>query len=116
VADQPFNMDIDLRGDQVVVRLAGELDVASAPRLRQGVLDTLNPPAADGNRNGNGGRTVVLELGEVDFVDSTGLGVMVGLLKRLRADGGELVLRGVQPATTKVLEMTGLDRVFEVQS
>lgn len=112
MVDQPFDMELDLVADQALIRLSGELDVASAPRLRQGVLDLLARPDVT---NGHG-PTVVLDLRDVDFVDSTGLGVMVGLLKRLRSDGGELVLRGVRPTTSKVLEMTGLDRVFPIES
>jgi anti-sigma B factor antagonist len=48
------------------------------------------------------------------FIDSTGLGVIVGTLKRLREGGGDLVLRSPSRSTRKVLEITGLTRIVEI--
>jgi anti-sigma B factor antagonist len=59
-----------------------------------------------------GARHVVVDLGRVEFLDSTGLGVLVGALKRLRGVGGELSLVCNQERLLKIFRITGLDRVF----
>ena len=86
-----------------VLAVVGELDVGTAPRLREVLVrlaaDTGRPPR------------VVLDLSGVDFLDSTGLGVLLGGAKRLRAQGGGLALARAEPQVRKVLEVT---RVIEI--
>ncbi|MGI8983333.1 MAG: STAS domain-containing protein [Acidimicrobiales bacterium] len=91
-------------GPEYEVRLFGELDMATAPQLR----DELARLAA------NGATRVTVDLGGLGFIDSTGLTVLISGLKRLRAQGGELALRGPTPGTRKVLEITGLAEVFPI--
>ena len=102
-----LNIELDLRGDQAVVRMVGELDMATAPKLRETVIKLLQPSLGIG--------VVILDLSEVSFVDSTGLGVLAGSRQRIEREGGALVLRGPRPNTVKVLEVTGLDRVFVIE-
>ena len=90
------------RDDCVVLVLVGELDLAGAPRLRQAVV----AEAAAGERH------VVLDLTAVDFIDSTGLGVVVGALRRLRTHDGALSVVCPEPRLRRVFEMCDLDRVF----
>jgi anti-anti-sigma factor len=92
-------------GPWAVVRVAGELDLHTSPQLRDHVLGTLGEPPV----------RVALDLSEVDFMDSSSLGILVTLLKRVRERDGELVLVGVTGSPMKVLTLTGLDRVFEVR-
>ena len=82
-----------------VVRAVGDLDLTTAPRLREQVVKVVT----------SGNPRVVLDLQEVDFVDSTGLGVIVGLLKRTRSQGGDLRLVSTRRSLQKVLELTSLD-------
>ena len=56
---------------------------------------------------------LVLDMGRVSFVDSTGLGTLVGLLKRV-GTRGELVVCGVQPAVRQMFQLTRMDRVFRI--
>ena len=95
------------RGDQAVVRMVGELDMATAPKLRETVIKLLQPTLGVG--------VVILDLSEVTFVDSTGLGVLAASRQRVEREGGALVLRAPRPNTVKVLEVTGLDRVFVIE-
>jgi anti-sigma B factor antagonist len=89
---------VDERGGWAVVRASGDLDLTTAPRLREAVVTIVV----------NGQPRVVLDLQAVDFVDSTGLGVLVGLLKRTRSQGGDLRLVSTRPSLRKVLDLTGL--------
>lgn len=85
-----------------VAHVAGELDVATAPRLREELVALLT----DGRCH------LVLDLGGVAFIDSTGLGVIVGLLKRARSLGGDLRLVCTNPSVRRVFEITALDRTM----
>jgi anti-sigma B factor antagonist len=89
-------------GDQKVLEVAGEIDVYTAPQLRERLVELVE----------SGARRVVVDLGRVEFLDSTGLGVLVGALKRLRGVGGELSLVCAQERLLKIFRITGLDRVF----
>jgi anti-sigma B factor antagonist len=85
-----------------VLTVAGEVDVATAPRLRQQLVETAS----------SGQDTLVVDLTEVEFLDSTGLGVLVSGLKRFRTLGGDLVIVCTRPRILKVFEITGLTTVF----
>ena len=89
-----------------VLATAGEIDVYTAPRLREQLLDLAHA----------GHHTVVVDLTEVSFVDSTGLGVLVSGLKRFREAGGDLRLVVTRPQILKVLDITGLSSVFAVHA
>jgi len=97
--------DADAAGDWTVVRASGELDVATAPQLRERLTTLID----------DGGATrVVVDLEDVDFVDSTGLGVLVGALRRAREGGGEVRLVCTNHRILKVFEATGLHEVFTI--
>lgn len=96
----PFAVEVG--GDQTapVVVVRGEIDVATSPQLR----NELNALVARGAQH------ITIEFGEVSFVDSSGLGVLVGTYKRLREDGsGSIRIVGAQPSVRKVFEITGLE-------
>jgi anti-sigma B factor antagonist len=99
-----FELDVSTaEGGVAVCTVVGELDVASAPRLRQElvrlVADAAGPPR------------IVVDLAGVDFLDSTGLGVLLGGLKRVRSQHGELALARAESQVRKVFEVT---RVIEI--
>ena len=91
-------------GGRTVVDVAGEVDVYTAPTLR----DHLSQLVADGRYH------LVVDLEEVAFLDSTGLGVLVGGLKRVRAHDGSLSLVCTQERILKVFRITGLTKVFPI--
>ncbi|NHC15096.1 STAS domain-containing protein [Motilibacter deserti] len=91
--------------DGVPVLVAtGELESVGAPVLRSAVIDAL-AAGADG---------LVIDLTDVTFVDSAGLGVLAGALKRCRERGGELALVATRPVFLRTLRVTGLARVLPV--
>jgi anti-sigma B factor antagonist len=86
-----------------LVVLRGDLDLSTAPELRECLVKLID----DGAR-------IVIDLEAVDFLDSAGLGILVGGLKRARSHGGELELVCTGQDVLKPLEITGLDRVFTI--
>ena len=101
-------MDLSLstrtEGDRTIVEVGGEIDVYTAPRLREQLVDLV----ADGKYH------LVVDMERVDFLDSTGLGVLVGALKRVRSNDGDLYIVCTQPRIRKVFEVTGLTKVFQL--
>jgi len=87
-----------------VVAVTGELDMATAPRLRQEVH----------RLTGQGRSRVVVDLAGVEFLDSTGLGVLVGILKRVRSHGGALRLVAPPEQVRRLLALTRLDQILDV--
>ena len=95
-----------LSDDAYVIALAGEVDLYTAPEFKQELLDVI----------GKGGRQVIVDLTATTFIDSTTLGVLVGGVKRLRTNEGQLSLICSDRNITKIFEITGLDRVFTIHS
>jgi anti-sigma B factor antagonist len=105
ISMQPFHLETITAGaDCAVLRVTGEVDVYTAPQVRERVIKL----AADGVRH------VIADLREVSFLDSTGLGALVGSLKRLREQDGSLRLVASQGRITQLLRLTQLDTVFAV--
>jgi anti-sigma B factor antagonist len=86
-----------------VVQIGGDLDVYTAPRLKD-ALDKL----------GLGGKTVVLDLSRVHFIDSTALGVLVAAFQQSRAAEGDLSLVMEDPYLLKIFRITGFDTLFSI--
>ena len=91
-------------GDAAVLHVAGEVDVFTAPQLREALIGAIE----------DGSRDVVVDLQGVDFLDSTGLGVLVAGLKRVRQYGGDLSLVCTREHILKILDITGLVKVLKV--
>ena len=102
--DQEFQIEEKVAGALPVIAVSGEIDVATAPQLRE----CLHRVIAEGDA------TVVLDLLGVTFLDSTALGVLVGALKRCRELGGELHVVVADPRIMKIFEITGLTNVFTI--
>jgi anti-sigma B factor antagonist len=93
-----------LGDDSYVISLGGEVDLYTAPEFKQQLLDVIS----------QGGRNVVVDFSNTTFIDSTTLGVLVGGVKRLRTNDGQLSLVCSDRNITKIFEITGLDRVFTI--
>ena len=87
-----------------VIDVQGEIDMYTAPRLRELLIDLVS----------QGSYRLVVNLGKVGFLDSTGLGVLVGGLRRVRTHDGSLDLVCTQPRILKILKVTGLTEVFGI--
>ena len=105
-----FHTGVDLtlttrqHGDRTVVTIGGEIDVYTAPLLRDAISDLV----------AQGSHDIVIDLTGVGFLDSTGLGVLVGGLKKVRAHDGTLELVCDQERLLKIFRITGLAKVFVI--
>ena len=102
-----MNFDIKtehLNEDAWVISLAGEVDLYTAPEFKQKLLEVI----------AGGAKQVVVDFTDTTFIDSTTLGVLVGGVKRLRSNDGQLSLVCSDRNITKIFEITGLDRVFTI--
>ena len=87
-----------------VLTVTGEIDMATAPRFRQRLLALIS----------GGAQNVVIDLSGVDYIDSTGLGVLMGGAKRVRSTGGDIRLVTTGSRLADLIELTRLDRVLDV--
>lgn len=95
-----------LPGDVLLITATGEIDVYTAATLRNAITDAVH----------DGARRVIVDLDGIDFLDSSGLGVLTGALKRLRAADGVMALVCRQERLLKIFRITGLTRVFNIVS
>lgn len=87
-----------------VVHVRGDLDMATAPQLREGLQRLVDA----------GDRQLVVDLAGVEFMDSSALGALVVMFKALRDVGGRLCLTAVQPTVRSVLKVTSVDQVIDL--
>lgn len=104
--EQNFEIVEEVRDGVPIVAVSGEIDVATAPPLRERLQA----------QSASGPATLIVDLSAVTFLDSTALGVLVGALKRCREAGGNLPLVITEPRILKVFEITGLTDVFPIHS
>ena len=101
-------MDLTLETEEVqgsmILTVGGEIDVYTAPRLRDRITELV----------GQGSYDLIIDMEGVEFLDSTGLGVLVGGLKKVRAHDGSLQLICTQERLLKIFRITGLAKVFAI--
>jgi len=87
-----------------VIDVAGTIDISTAPRLRELLIDLVSTDNCQ----------LIVNMDQVEFLDSTGLGVLVGALKRVRAHDGSLDLVCTRERILKLFRITGLTKVFGI--
>jgi anti-sigma B factor antagonist len=97
---------IDTAGDAIVVAVVGQLVVGNRQEFKQLVLDEIE----------RGARHIVIDFSETGYVDSSGLGALVSLNKRLRETGGELRLAALNEDLRTLFELTRLDTLFRLHA
>jgi stage II sporulation protein AA (anti-sigma F factor antagonist) len=96
-------LDIELYQDTLLVRPSGELDLGEADYLRNALEEALNREQV---------KNLVFNLARVSFVDSSGLGVLLGRYKRVVKNGGKVFVVSPQPQVRRILELSGLLRIM----
>ena len=100
-----INSIIDTKNDFWEVSLAGELDVSTADELKKSLHKLVDEKNID----------MRLNLENLDYIDSTGLGVMIGILKRLKIENKEVYIEKPKNNVRKIFNITGLDKVFKME-
>jgi anti-sigma B factor antagonist len=94
----------EAKGDSSIVDLSGEIDVYTSPKLKDAVGGLID----------RGVYNLVINLEKVRYIDSTGLGVLIGGLKRVREHGGSVNLVCTNPQIKKIFDITGLVMIFGI--
>lgn len=100
-----LSYEVEQRADATIVHVHGEVDLVSAAELRVVLIDVL---AASPTTH------LVIDLGDVDFIDSTGIGVIVGAHRRAEANNGRLTAVVTTGAVRRVLKTTGLLQTWRI--
>ena len=95
---------VDTKGDVVVVDVEGQLIVGNRQELKQKVLERLE----------RGDRKFIIDFSNTGYIDSSGLGVLVSLSKKIREQGGELRLASLNGDLRTLFELTKLDTLFKI--
>lgn len=101
-----LRIETEEQGDTLVLAVGGEIDLATAPTLRDALADAIAREPA----------LVLVDLEAVGFLDSAGLGVILGALRRLRAQGADLEVVCTSRNLLNVFEITGLDRSLTIRA
>lgn len=92
-------------GDGIhVLAIRGEIDLFTAPDVKRAAAEAIEA----------GARSVVVDLSETRFLDSSGLGALIGIARRVRPAGGDVVVVNTEPTTASTFAITGLDGVLPV--
>jgi stage II sporulation protein AA (anti-sigma F factor antagonist) len=100
-------IELEVKHNVLCIRLAGELDHHTAEELRQKVTAKLEE---------NPINHIVLNLGKLSFMDSSGLGVILGRYKQIKNGGGEMVVCSISPAVERLFEMSGLFKIIRQEN
>jgi anti-sigma B factor antagonist len=101
-----LQIDVDHHEGFTILRPRGEIDFASGPQLKDAITESLM----------TGGVRLVIDLSDVDFIESTGLGALIGGRRRAHTLRGSLVLVCTEQQVLKIFRITGLDKVFTIYS
>jgi anti-sigma B factor antagonist len=100
-----MQLDMQSEDDRVIISVREErLDAHNSSELKERILRAIE----------EGGRRLVVDLAEVKFIDSSGLGALLSGYKNANQRSGTFVLSGLQPRVRSMFELTRLNRVFEI--
>ena len=91
-------------GGYPVIELKGEIDLSTSPVFKEKVYEIIE----------SGKKDIVIDLSGLEFMDSTGLGVLVAALKKTSMEGGSIRLVCNKKSIIKIFTITGLDKVFTI--
>jgi len=100
-----LQIEMEQRGKVLVVRLKGELDHHTADHVKQRMEEAIE----------NGSLHVILSVKDLTFMDSSGLGVILGRYKQITAKGGKMVVCDMSPSVYRLFEMSGLFKILSIQ-
>lgn len=93
------------RNDRWEVKIIGEVDIHTSSELKEKLLEILE------EKN----RSIIINAEDLEYIDSTGLGMLISIVKRLKSSGMELILVNPRSNVSKLFTITGLDKVFTLR-
>lgn len=103
-------MDLEINvideGQKSIVKLAGEIDIYTAPKLKEALM-----PHTKNENN-----VLIVDLAEVDYMDSTGLGVFISVLKSTRENDSSFKIINLQERVLRLFTITGLDEIMDINA
>lgn len=102
-----LNIDIEFNDDKNkwVVVLEGEVDIYTSPKLKGALIEALEDKNSD----------ILIDFLKVEYVDSTGLGALISILKKVKENDNMVYVENVKPNIRKLFDITNLDKVFEIK-
>ena len=97
--------EITVTDNHVVVNLSGSIYVEEAAQIRESLIGYIE----------KGHKTFVVDLGNADYIDSSGLGTLVAIQKRALQNGGSVIIKNLKGLVKDLFELTRLTKVFEIQ-
>lgn len=91
--------------DSWVVNISGELDVSCAENLKRELNEKIDEKISD----------VVLDMSDLQYIDSTGVGIIVGIMKRLKAEDKKISIKNPKSNVKKIFSITGLDQLISLE-
>ncbi|MDQ6599530.1 anti-sigma F factor antagonist [Bacillus salipaludis] len=101
-----LNIELEIKHDVLCIRLSGELDHHTADELREQAANAIDR---------NEIRHIVLNLEQLTFMDSSGLGVILGRYKQIKQVHGEMVVCAISPAIQRLFDMSGLFKIIKME-
>ncbi|HEY2421978.1 MAG TPA: anti-sigma F factor antagonist [Neobacillus sp.] len=101
-----LNIELEIKHDVLCIRLSGELDHHTADELREQAVNAIDR---------NNIRHIVLNLEHLNFMDSSGLGVVLGRYKQIKQVHGEMVVCAISPAIQRLFDMSGLFKIIKME-
>ncbi|MGN1033752.1 MAG: STAS domain-containing protein [Intestinibacter sp.] len=104
-----MSIDINLKNDSEAdfwdVAVDGELDVSTAEQFKEYLHKLIDKDI----------RNIRFDLENLDYIDSTGLGIMIGILKRIKVENKEIYIKSPKDNVKKIFSITGLDKIFKME-
>ncbi len=100
-----LNMDFTEEGEKLIITVMGDIDAYHSADFKKGIREKIESFS---------GSKIVLDLSNVSYIDSAGLGSLVAILKDVRNAGKSFVLASLKPNVKRIFEMTRLDKVFKI--
>ncbi|MBM4762183.1 anti-sigma F factor antagonist [Bacillus sp. B15-48] len=101
-----LSIDLEIKNDVLCIRLSGELDHHAAEELRKQATKALESPTV---------RHIVLNLENLSFMDSSGLGVILGRYKQIKQLNGEMIVCAISPPIKRLFDMSGLFKIVRLE-
>ncbi|MBW4827746.1 MAG: STAS domain-containing protein [Clostridiaceae bacterium] len=99
------NANYDNERNIWIVKPAGEVDIYTSPKLKEKLLESLKEKETD----------LLIDGEKLDYIDSTGLGVLISILKKVKESENNIILINLKSNIRKLFDITGLDKVFIIK-